>query len=90
MPSRNETRRPRTQAQRAAERARPGPRAEALHVLMLPDFLGSRKRRLGAMADRAQRLPRDPEFEARVRDSFARQRFMTRLRARLAAIARAW
>jgi uncharacterized protein (TIGR00369 family) len=39
------------------------------------------------MTGRAQRLPRDPEFEARVRASFARQRFMTQLGARLAAIA---
>src|SRR5262245_41538970 len=35
---------------------------------------------------RAQQLPRDPEFEARVRASFERQRFMTHLGARLAAV----
>jgi uncharacterized protein (TIGR00369 family) len=39
------------------------------------------------MSSRAQRLPRDPEFEERVRASFARQRFMTQLGARLAAVA---
>ena len=39
------------------------------------------------MTSRAQRLPRDPEFEARVRASFARQRFLAQVGARLAAIA---
>jgi uncharacterized protein (TIGR00369 family) len=34
----------------------------------------------------AKRLPGDPEFEARVRASFARQRFMAHLGARLAAV----
>jgi uncharacterized protein (TIGR00369 family) len=34
----------------------------------------------------AQHLPRDSEFEARVRASFERQRFMTHLGARLAAV----
>jgi uncharacterized protein (TIGR00369 family) len=34
----------------------------------------------------AQRLTRDPEFDARVRASFARQRFMTQIGARLAAV----
>jgi uncharacterized protein (TIGR00369 family) len=38
------------------------------------------------MTDRAQRLPRDPEFEARVRASFERQRFMELLGARLSTI----
>jgi acyl-coenzyme A thioesterase PaaI-like protein len=38
------------------------------------------------MTSRAQRLPRDPEFEARVRASFERQRFMTLLGARLSTI----
>lgn len=36
---------------------------------------------------RVQQLPRDPEFEARVRASFERQRFMAHLGARLAAVA---
>jgi len=35
----------------------------------------------------AQLTPQDPEFETRVRDSFARQRFMTTLGARLARVA---
>jgi uncharacterized protein (TIGR00369 family) len=39
------------------------------------------------MTSRALRLPRDPEFEARVRASFARQRFLAQVGARLAAIA---
>jgi uncharacterized protein (TIGR00369 family) len=39
------------------------------------------------MTSRAPRLPLDPEFEARVRASFARQQFMALLGARLAAIA---
>lgn len=38
------------------------------------------------MTDRAQRLPRDPEFEARVRASFERQRFMKLIGARLSTI----
>lgn len=39
------------------------------------------------MTSHAQRLPRDPEFEARVRASFASQRFMSQIGARIAAIA---
>jgi uncharacterized protein (TIGR00369 family) len=39
------------------------------------------------MTSRAQRLPHDPEFEARVRASLERQRFMTLLGARLSTIA---
>jgi hypothetical protein len=39
------------------------------------------------VVSRLHQLPRDPEFEARVRASFARQRFMTQLGARLAAVA---
>ena len=39
------------------------------------------------MTSNAQWVPRDPEFEARVRASFARQRFMRTLGARLATIA---
>jgi uncharacterized protein (TIGR00369 family) len=39
------------------------------------------------MSSPAERLPRDPEFEARVRASFERQRFMTLLGARLSTIA---
>jgi acyl-coenzyme A thioesterase PaaI-like protein len=38
------------------------------------------------MSARAQRLPRDPGFEARVRASFEIQRFMKLLGARLSTI----
>jgi hypothetical protein len=42
---------------------------------------------LAVMTSRAQGVPRDPELEARVGTSFARQRFMTQLGARLVAVA---